>query len=66
MPHPVEQLIRDMPPGQPATRALIECIDKELVPLYVKGLDAYTRFLRTMQSLDQQIIFAIGPAHRLS
>jgi hypothetical protein len=49
----------DLPLGQLATRALIESIEGELVSLYVKGLDVYTRFLRTMQILDEEITIAI-------
>jgi hypothetical protein len=66
IPHPVEQLIRDMPLRPSATLSLTECIDSELLPLYVKGLDAYTKFLRTMQTLGEEITIAIGPAHPLS
>jgi hypothetical protein len=57
MPSKLEQSITDVPLGEMATRALTESM--EFVPLYVKGLDAYTRFLRTMQTLDEEITIAI-------
>jgi hypothetical protein len=62
MPSKLEQLIEAVPLGELATKALNESAEVGLVDLYTKGLDAldaYTKLMETLRSLEEEIAIVI-------
>jgi hypothetical protein len=59
VPQKQDQLTLPARLGELATRALTESIEAGLASTYTKGLDSYTKLMRVLRELDEEIALVV-------